>query len=104
MEKFLSIPVTNASGVTTNTLVAVTEVLGIEPAAGAVDTQTEIRYRNGREVTITHASVGAASATNSGTQFRNFLQEEMVKLLQKDWTNVVEVVNPKFAVSAIVAS
>ena len=101
MEKFLSIQVVSG-GVTTNTLVSVSGVKLIEPEAGTPATLTEIHYQSGKEITITHASVGAPSGTNSGTQFRRFLEREMTRALQQSWTNVVEVVNPEFEVSEIV--
>tara|TARA_R100000742_G_C4271052_1_gene89879 strand:+ start:1039 stop:1356 length:318 start_codon:yes stop_codon:yes gene_type:complete len=101
MDKFLSIPVTNEG----NQLVPMTGVkaINVGDAAGANDaTNTSLFYQSGKVVTITHATVGAATASNSATQFRTWLQDNMISALGTDWTNVVNSVEPKYAVSGIV--
>tara|TARA_R110002050_G_scaffold82020_1_gene175641 strand:- start:1261 stop:1539 length:279 start_codon:yes stop_codon:yes gene_type:complete len=89
MEKFLSIPVTGEG----NQLVPVTDVKLIEDLSTAT---TGIYYGEGILITLTHGTV-------SGTVFRNWLQGEMVKALQTDWTRASysAIPNPAYAVSEI---
>ena len=94
MEKFLSIPVTSQG----NQLVPVTDLKLIE--AATVTTSTLI-YGSGKVTTITHATVGAASATNSGTQFRRWLQQNATEALATSWTNASYEAIPEYAVSDI---
>ena len=101
MQKFLSIPVTGKQ----NSLVPCNDIKLIEVgAAAAAPTSTVISYGSGKVITITHATVGAASGTNSGTQFRSFLQTNLIDSLGTGWTEVVRIASPKFAVSNIVIS
>tara|TARA_R100000935_G_scaffold34770_1_gene55411 strand:+ start:1074 stop:1379 length:306 start_codon:yes stop_codon:yes gene_type:complete len=98
MEKFLSIPVTGEG----QHLISCKGVQLIEVGAGAAaPTTTLITYSSGQVVTVTHATVGAASGTNSGTQFRQFLQSEILEALATSWTFVNRKVTPQFAVSDI---
>ena len=94
MEKFLSIPVT-AQG---NQLVTVTDVKLIEWESTVT---TSLTYGSGKVTTITHASVGAASGTNSGNQFRNWLQDQTTLALSTSWTNPSYEAIPSYAVSDI---
>tara|TARA_R110001592_G_scaffold247435_2_gene509532 strand:+ start:299 stop:592 length:294 start_codon:yes stop_codon:yes gene_type:complete len=94
MEKFLNIAVTGEG----KQIVSCTDVKLIE--AGTA-TSTVITYGSGKVTTITHASVGAASGTNSGTQFRSIMQDAMRDALSTAWFNVAEVLTPKYAVSDI---
>jgi hypothetical protein len=94
MEKFLSIPVTSEG----NQLVPVTDVKLIEWES---TTSTSLTYGSGKVVTITHASVGAATGTNSGNQFRQFIQSSAVAALQTSWTNPSFSAIPVYAVSDI---
>lgn len=94
MEKFLSIPVTGEG----NQLVPVTDVKLIEWES---TTSTSLTYGSGKVVTITHASVGAATGTNSGNQFRQFIQSSAVSALQTSWTNPSFSAIPVYAVSDI---
>tara|TARA_R110000787_G_C13374712_1_gene441200 strand:+ start:1038 stop:1337 length:300 start_codon:yes stop_codon:yes gene_type:complete len=96
MEKFLSIPVTNEG----NQLVPLAGLKLIE-VGGTPATETTMTYGNGKVITITHATVGAASATNSGTQFRTFLQDNAVLALATSWTNPSFEITPLYAVSGI---
>ncbi len=98
MQKYLSIPVTTEG----NQLIPVTDVKLIEPDGGTPLTATDIMYGSGKVITLTHATVGAASATNSATQFRNWLQREMTMALQSSWTEVAKEAIPAYAVSAVV--
>ena len=91
MEKFLSIPVTSEG----NQLVPVTDVKLIEWES---TTSTSLTYGSGKVVTITHASVGAATGTNSGNQFRQFIQSSAVAALQTSWTNPSFSAIPVYAV------
>ena len=101
MEKFLSIPVTGKQ----NSLVPCNDIKLIEVgAAAAAPTSTVISYGSGKVITITHATVGAASGTNSGTQFRSFLQDKIVSALQTDWKQPALISVPVYAVSNIVLS
>ena len=100
MDKFLSIPVT-AGG---NQLIPVTDVKLIEvgdAAAANAATATTLFYGNDTTIAITHATVGTPSASNSGTQFRNWLQEQMNLALSSSWTNPSLTSTPAYAVSAI---
>ena len=98
MDKFLSIPVTGEG----SHLVSCNDVKLIEVGAGAAaPTSTVINYGSGKVITITHATVGAVSATNSGTQFRQFIQREMQDALATSWTLVSREAAPQFAVSNI---
>jgi len=98
MQKFLSIPVTGKQ----NSLVPCNDIKLIEVgAAAAAPTSTVISYGSGKVITITHATVGAASGTNSGTQFRSIIQDAMRDALSTAWFNVAEVLTPKYAVSDI---
>ena len=98
MEKFLSIPVTGEG----QHLISCKGVQLIEVGAGAAaPTTTLITYSSGQVVTVTHATVGAASGTNSGTQFRSIIQDAMRDALSTAWFNVAEVLTPKYAVSDI---
>jgi len=72
MEKFLSIPVTGEG----NQLVPVTDVKLISKT---FNTQTSIYYGEKSKISLTHDVV-------TGTTFRNWLQSEMVKALQTNWT------------------
>jgi len=94
MEKFLSIPVTSQG----NQLVPVTDVKLIEWESTV---STSLTYGSGKVVTITHASVGAATGTNSGNQFRQFIQSSAVAALQTSWTNPSFSAIPVYAVSDI---
>ena len=96
MDKFLSIPVTGEG----NHLVSCNDVKLIEVGASA-SIETVINYGSGKVITITHATVGAVSATNSGTQFRQFIQREMQDALATSWTLVSREAAPQFAVSNI---
>tara|TARA_R100000935_G_scaffold791_3_gene2846 strand:- start:31112 stop:31417 length:306 start_codon:yes stop_codon:yes gene_type:complete len=101
MQKFLSIPVTGKQ----NSLVPCNDIKLIEVgAAAAAPTSTVISYGSGKVITITHATVGAASGTNSGTQFRSFLQDKIVSALQTDWKQPALISVPVYAVSNIVLS
>ena len=98
MDKFLSIPVTGEG----SHLVPCNDVKLIEVGAGAAaPTSTVITYGSGKVTTITHATVGASSGTNSGTQFRSIIQGAMQDVLSTAWFNVAEVLTPKYAVSDI---
>ena len=98
MEKFLNIPVTNEG----NQLVPATDVKLVEVGAGgAADTTTVITYGAGNTITLTHASVGTPSATNSGNQMRNFVQSSIVAALSTAWTEPAYEAIPDFAVSNI---
>ncbi len=96
MEKFLSIPVTGEG----NQLVPVTDVKLIEWES---QTTTSLTYGSGKVITITHGDVGAASGTNSGNQFRQFIQSSAVAALQTSWTNpsFSAIPIPAYAVSGI---
>ena len=96
MEKFLSIPVTSQG----NQLVPVTDLKLIE-VGGTPATETTMTYGSGKVTTITHATVGAASGTNSGTQFRRFLQLSVEAALATSWTNPSYEAIPSYAVSDI---
>ena len=103
MNKFLSIPVTGEG----SQLVPMTDVkvINVGSKSGATAaTVTTLFYSSGKAIEITHASVGAASATNSGTQFRSFLQTNLIDSLGTGWTEVVRIASPKFDVSNIVIS
>ena len=97
MEKFLSIPVTGEG----NQLVPVTDVKLIEWES---TTTTSLTYGSGKVITITHGDVGAASVTNSGNQFRNWLQLQMANALSTAWTRASysAIPIPAYAVSGIV--
>jgi|TARA_R110000744_G_scaffold377176_1_gene491967 hypothetical protein len=107
MEKFLSVPIWAAGVIVNYQLVPCTDIKVIEvgdqagPGANAATTTT-LWYGDSSEVQITHATVGAPSATNSGTQFRQELQIAVVEALQSSWTNPTLVFSPTFQVSAIV--
>ena len=94
MEKFLNIPVTDEG----NQLVPVTDVKLVVATA---DVTTTITYGAGNTITLTHASVGAASATNSGKQMRDFVQSSMVAALSTAWTEPAYEAIPNFAVENI---
>jgi|TARA_R110000751_G_scaffold87676_3_gene173675 hypothetical protein len=94
MEKFLSIPVTSEG----NQLVPVTDVKLIEWESQVT---TSLTYGSGKVTTITHADVGAASGTNSGNQFRNWLQDQARLALSTSWTNPSYSAIPSYAVSDI---
>ena len=61
MDKFLSIPVTGEG----YHLVPCGDLKLVEAASA---TSTTLSYGSGKVITITHATVGAASGSNSGTQ------------------------------------
>lgn len=89
MEKFLSIPVTNEQ----NQFVRANDVVLVEQASA---TTTTITYSSQLVTTITHASVGA------GNEFmRDFIQDSIVEVLRKPWTEPVLSVTPNYAVSGI---
>ena len=94
MDKFLNIAVTGEG----YQLVPCGDVKLVIAASA---TTTTLNYGSGKVVTITHATVGAASATNSGTQFREFIQSEMTDVLSSAWTDVSKKIYPTFAVSGI---
>jgi len=94
MDKFLSIPVTGEG----SQLVPCNDLKLVEAASA---TSTVLTYGSGKVITITHATVGAASATNSGTQFRSFIQSEVQEALITSWTLVSRVAIPTYAVSDI---
>ena len=95
MDKFLSIPVTNQG----SQLVPCNDLKLVEAASA---TSTVLTYGSGKVITITHAGVGGASATNSGTQFRSFIQSEVQEALITSWTLVSRVAIPTpYAVSDI---
>jgi|TARA_B110000977_G_scaffold23094_1_gene27778 hypothetical protein len=94
MEKFLNIPVTGQGK-------QLVPCSGLKLVEAASATSTTLSYGSGKVVTITHASVGAASGTNSGTQFRNFIQTAVQDALSTGWTNVSVEELPKYAVSDI---
>jgi len=94
MDKFLSIPVTGEG----YHLVPCGDLKLVEAASA---TSTTLSYCSGDVVTITHATVGAASGSNSGTQFRQFIQREVQDALATSWTHVSRGVFPQFAVSDI---
>ena len=101
MEKFLNIAVTGEG----KQIISCIDVKLIEVGAGAAaPTSTVITYGSGKVTTITHATVGAASGTNSGTQFRSFLQDKIVSALQTDWKQPALISVPVYAVSNIVLS
>jgi hypothetical protein len=98
MDKFLSIPVTTGG----EQLVGLNDVLLVEVGdkSGAnTTTVTTLFYNNNEKCEITHAAVAANS-----TVFRNWIQDEMTKALQSDWTNVARTAAPAYAVSAIAVS
>lgn len=88
MEKFLSIPVTGHG----NRLISATNILFIRQASHA---KTAIRYKDGRVLEITHATV-------SNDDFRDFLQENLIAALQASWSIPVLLTAPPVAVSVIV--
>tara|TARA_R110000744_G_scaffold1676_1_gene5961 strand:+ start:10309 stop:10602 length:294 start_codon:yes stop_codon:yes gene_type:complete len=94
MEKFLSIPVASEG----SQLVPCNDLKLVEAATA---TSTTLTYGSGKVITITHATVGASSGTNSGTQFRSFIQSEAQEALATSWTLVSRVAVPKYAVSDI---
>ena len=95
MDKFLSIPVTGEG----SQLVPCNDLKLVEAASA---TSTVLTYGSGKVITITHAGVGVASATNSGTQFRSFIQSEVQEALITSWTLVSRVAIPTpYAVSDI---
>ena len=94
MEKFLSIPVTGEG----YHLVPCSDLRLVEAASA---TSTTLSYGSGKVITITHATVGAASGSNSGTQFRNFIQTQVNNALITAWTNVSTKAYPSYAVSDI---
>ena len=94
MDKFLSIPVTGEG----SQLVPCNDLKLVEAASA---TSTVLTYGSGKVITITHAGVGGASATNSGTQFRSFIQSEVQEALITSWTLVSRVAIPTYAVSDI---
>jgi hypothetical protein len=94
MDKFLSIPVTGQG-------VQLVPCNNLKLVEAASVTSTTLTYASGDVVTITHATVGAASGTNSGTQFRNFIQTAVQDALSTGWTNVSVEELPKYAVSDI---
>ena len=94
MEKFLSIPVTSEG----NQLVPVTDVKLIEWESAVT---TSLTYGSGKVTTITHATVGVASGTNSGNQFRDWLQNQTKLALATSWTNPSYEAIPVYAVSDI---
>jgi len=96
MEKFLSIPVTNEG----DQLVPLVGLKLIE-VGGTPATETTMTYGNGKVITFTHATVGAPTATNSGTQFRKILQDAAALALGTSWTNAAFPLAPKYAVSNI---
>ena len=105
MEKFLSVPIWAAGVIVNYQLVPCTDIKVIEvgnQAGAATATTTTLFYGDDSDVVITHATVGAPSATNSGTQFRQELQIAVVEALQSSWTNPALVFSPTFQVSAIV--
>tara|TARA_B110000908_G_C9876570_1_gene280714 strand:- start:38 stop:331 length:294 start_codon:yes stop_codon:yes gene_type:complete len=94
MDKFLSIPVTGEG----YHLVPCGDLKLVEAASA---TSTTLSYGSGKVITITHATVGAASGSNSGTQFRNFIQTQVQNALITAWTNVSTKAYPSYAVSDI---
>jgi|TARA_B110000967_G_scaffold206320_1_gene252769 hypothetical protein len=94
MDKFLSIPVTGQG-------VQLVPCNNLKLVEAASVTSTTLTYASGDVVTITHATVGAASGTNSATQFRQFIQREVQDALATSWTHVSKGVFPQFAVSDI---
>ena len=96
MDKFLSIPVTGEG----SQLVPCNDLKLVEAASA---TSTVLTYGSGKVITITLSGtgVGGASATNSGTQFRSFIQSEVQEALITSWTLVSRVAIPTYAVSDI---
>jgi hypothetical protein len=92
MEKFLLIPVTDEG----NHPVSCTDILRIIQTS---DTVTTIVYKSQHEVAITHAAVTASSE-----EFRDDLQDAVIKALSTKWTTVSFPYTPVTAVSAIAHS
>ena len=84
MQKFLSIPVTGEQ----NQLVSCNDIKIVEigDASGPGSnptTATTIYYGGGKKITLTHAAVSGGSE-----EMRDAVQDGVVEILQKQWTDV----------------
>ena len=87
MEKFLKLPIDEG----TFQLVSITDLIAVITKDA---TNTELNYKSGSVLGITHASV-------SNDEFRDFIQTQIAGALQTSWTRPVYSVVPPVAVSAI---
>ena len=97
MEKFLSVPVTNAG----TQLIPCSDVKFVEigdaggPGSNPT-TATTIYYGDAQTLTLTHGAVSANSV-----EFRTFIQDSLAKVLKLEWTEPSLDIVPPEAVSAI---
>jgi len=95
MEKFISIP----TGLGANQLVSVNDLVGVFANTAATNNvnsvpaaNTVLTYRNGRTITLTHAS-------QSNFNVRNAIQDAIVESLKANWKKPVGYVIPSLPVS-----